>query len=107
MIKIKPVPIIAIIVPIQAPIDGIFLVIIQRRNNIIIGLVEDRVATIPASAFCRAISNKLIPKAIPRNPLIIVLIIIKISKRSTLEEFNKSLDNISSIDILGKINNRQ
>ena len=39
--------------------------------------------------------------------LIFVLIIIKISKRSNLEEFNKSLDTISSIDILGKINNRQ
>ena len=39
--------------------------------------------------------------------LIFVLIIIKISKRSNLEEFNKSLDSISSIDILGKINNRQ
>ena len=77
---IKPVPIIAIIVPIQAPVEGIFLVIIQRRNNIIIGLVEDRVATIPASAYCRAISNKLIPKAIPRNPLIIVFNIVDVVK---------------------------
>ena len=80
MIKIKPVPIIAIIVPIQAPIEGIFLVIIQSRNNNIIGLVDDRVATIPASAFCRAISNKLIPKAIPRNPLIIVFNIVDVVK---------------------------
>ena len=40
------------------------------KNNIIIGLVEDNVATIPASAFCNAISNKLIPSAIPKKPLI-------------------------------------
>ena len=58
-------------VPNQAPIVGIFLVIIHNKNNIIIGLVEDKVATIPASAFCNAISNKLIPNAIPKKPLII------------------------------------
>ena len=48
-----------------------FFVKIQRRNNIIIGLVDDKVATIPASAFCNAINSKLIPKAIPKKPLII------------------------------------
>ena len=35
------------------------------------GLVEESVATIPASAFCKAISKRLIPKAIPNNPLMI------------------------------------
>ena len=33
------------------------------------GLVEDKVATIPASAFFNAINNKLIPNAIPKKPL--------------------------------------
>ena len=41
----------AIIVPIQAPIVGILNVRNQIINNTIIGLVEDKVATIPASAF--------------------------------------------------------
>ena len=59
------------IVPVHAPKEGVFLVNNQRRNNIIIGLVEDKVATIPASAFCNAINNRLIPKAIPKKPLII------------------------------------
>jgi len=80
LIKIKPVPIIAINVPTQAPRTGIFLVKIQIRNNIIIGLVEERVATIPASPFLRAINNKLIPKAIPKKPLMAVLIITSIEK---------------------------
>ena len=77
MIKINAVPIIASIVPIQAPLVGIFFVNIHIKNKIIIGLVEDNVATIPASAFWSAINNKLIPRAIPRNPLIIDLIIIE------------------------------
>ena len=67
---------IAIIEPIHAPNIGIFFVINQIKNNIIIGLVDDNVATIPASPFCNAISNKLIPKAIPKKPLIIVFIMI-------------------------------
>jgi len=56
-------------VPIQAGKVGIFFVKIHNKNNIIIGLVDERVATMPASAFCKAINNKLIPKAIPRKPL--------------------------------------
>ena len=61
--------------PTHAPNIGIFFVKNQIKNNIIIGLVEDKVATIPASPFCKAMSSKLIPKAIPVKPLIIVLII--------------------------------
>ena len=38
-------------VPIHAPKVGNFLVMSQINNNIIIGLVEESVATIPASAF--------------------------------------------------------
>ena len=59
------------IVPIHAPKVGIFLVMSQINNNIIIGLVEESVATIPASAFWSAMSKRLIPKAIPKKPLII------------------------------------
>ena len=39
--------------------------------------------------------------------LIFVLTIVKLSKRSNLEELEKSLDNIGSIDILGNSNSRQ
>ena len=58
-------------VPIHAPIVGIFLVSNQIRNKIMIGLVDDKVATIPASAYLRAINKRLIPRAIPKKPLII------------------------------------
>ena len=45
------------------------------------GLVEERVATIPASAFWSAISKRLIPKAMPKKPLMIDWpIILKVSK---------------------------
>ena len=47
------------------------------KNKIIIGLVDDNVATIPASAFFNAINNKLIPNAMPKKPLIKDLIIIE------------------------------
>ena len=83
MIKINPVPNITIIVPNHAPIEGIFFVKIQSKNNIIIGLVDERVATIPASPFCSEINSKLIPKAIPKKPLIIIFIII-VSEKLTL-----------------------
>ena len=55
--------------PIHAPIVGIFLVSNQIRNKIIIGLVDDKVATIPASAYLSAINKRLIPRAIPKKPL--------------------------------------
>ena len=59
----------AIIVPNHAPKEGIFFVNIQIKNKTIIGLVDDNVATIPASAFFKAINSKLIPNAIPKKPL--------------------------------------